>query len=143
MYIAFYKRCDNILDRLIRYFTKSEYIHCEIVTEKLITRFLGYSAFPFEGVRGKWVSYCEEDWDFVEIPSYVEMDLEFVFDETIDAKYDYLGVLGFVFGNRDNRKKYFCSEWIAMVLDLPEPSKISPAKLYELVKEKYNDNDKC
>lgn len=142
MFIAFSKKCDTLLEKLIKIVTHSEFTHCEFVTEKLMNRFLGYSSFPFEGVRGKWISFKEEEWEFIKIPDYVEFDLEFVFEETINCKYDYLGVLGFIFGNKDDKKRYFCSEWIATVLDLKNPEKLSPGELYTIVKERYKDYDR-
>ena len=39
-----------------------------------------------------------------------------------------------VFGNPDNPKRYFCSEWCATVLGLNNPSKISPGWLYKYLK---------
>lgn len=136
MYIAFKKTKSTVYEKLISFFTKSEYVHCEFVTEKLMNRFLGYSCDPKDGVRGKWISFTDKDWDFIQIPRKYELYMEFMFDHTIGTKYDYLGVLGFVFKNRDDPKRYFCSEWIATILEIDEPSKISPGKLYNILKDK-------
>lgn len=132
MYIAFNKSNKTLLDKLIRFFTKSEYVHCEIVTLKRSDKFYGYSAYPGEGVRAKWISYDADEWEFIKIPS---VDVKSFMQKTEGKKYDYLGVLGFVFGNNDNPNRWFCSEWCASVLGLENPSKLSPGDLYKKIKD--------
>ena len=64
------------------------------------------------------------------------------YNMTEGKKYDYLGVIGIVFGNNDMPNRYFCSEWCAEVLGIPNSSKITPAKLYRLYKNKVK-NENC
>lgn len=135
MWVAFKKKRSTFLEWIVSIFTLSKYVHCELVTKKLNNRFFGYSSEPFAGVRSSWIFNLEE-WDFVEIEDVKNLN-EF-YEKTKNAKYDYLGALGIVFGNKDNPKKYFCSEWISTLLNLKNPSKISPAKLYKILKEKYD-----
>ena len=140
MYVAFKKSSSTMYEKIISYVTKSKYVHCELVTEKYMNRFLGYSSEPFVGVRGKWIAYTD-DWDFIPIPSKYEICMEFVFDKTMHCKYDYLGILGFVFKNKDDPARYFCSEWVATVLRLENPSKMSPGDLYKILKDRYYESD--
>lgn len=132
MYIAFNKSNKTVLDKLIKFFTKSEYVHCELVTVKRVDKFYGYSAYPGEGVRAKWISYDPNEWEFIKIPT---VDVKTFMEKTEGKKYDYLGVLGFVFGNNENPNRWFCSEWCATVLGIENPSKLSPGDLYKKIKD--------
>lgn len=134
MYIAFKKCENNFLEKCIKFFTKSEFVHCELVSCLSNDRFYGYSAFPGEGVRAKYVNYDKDKWEFINLKNLKTQDVKNFYEKTKGLKYDYLGVLGFVFGNPDNPKKYFCSEWCATVLGLNNPSKISPGWLYKYIK---------
>lgn len=136
MYIAFNKSNKTLMDKLIRFFTKSEYVHCELVTVKRSDKFYGYSAYPGEGVRAKWISYDPNEWEFIKIPT---VDVKSFMGKTEGKKYDYLGALGFVFGNNDNPNRWFCSEWCATVLGLENPSKLSPGDLYQKIKNGTNE----
>ena len=99
MYIAFNKSNKTLMCKLIKFFTKSEYVHCELVTVKRADKFYGYSAYPGEGVRAKWISYNPNEWEFIKIPT---VDVKSFMEKTEGKKYDYLGALGFVFGNNEN-----------------------------------------
>lgn len=135
MYIVFQKKSHSILDKLISFVTHSPLVHCELVSVKLADTFYGYTSEPFVGVRAKWIKYSDDDWVFVKLPNNIRdlNDIKTFYNTTKGKKYDYLGVLGFVFGNRDNKNRYFCSEWCSEALGFKNPSKISPGKLYEMV----------
>lgn len=134
MYIAFKKCENNFLEKCIKYFTKSEFVHCELVSCFCNDTFYGYSAFPGEGVRSKYIKYDPKVWEFINLKDIKTQDVKKFYEKTKGKKYDYLGVLGFVFGNHDNPNRYFCSEWCATVLGLNNPSKISPGWLYKYLK---------
>lgn len=134
MFIAFKKKGNSKLDKAISFFTRSEYVHCELVTVKRKDKFFGYSSEPYVGVRGMWVSYNPDEWDFVEIP---KVEFKEFFDKTIGKKYDYTGVLGFVFLRlSENPNRWFCSEWCATVLGFDKPHRVSPGKLYNALVSK-------
>ena len=133
MYIAFKKCGKSFFEKCIKYFTKSEFIHCEIVTIRNDKTFFGYSAFPKEGVRSKWINN-DDSWVFIHLKDYKASDIKDFFEKTKGKKYDYLGILGFVFGNKDNPNKYFCSEWCAKALKINNSSKVTPGWLYKYFK---------
>lgn len=136
MYIAF-KKCENdFLDKCIKFFTKSEFVHCELVSCLSNDRFYGYSSYPGEGVRAKYIDYDKTKWEFINLKNLKTQDVKEFYEKTKGSKYDYLGVLGFVFGNPDNPNRYFCSEWCAKALGLNNPSRISPGWLYKYFKGK-------
>jgi hypothetical protein len=147
MYISFQKNTGSFVDNLISYFTKSEIIHCELVTTKSTkdNAFYGYSSYPGEGVRCGWIG-IDDNWIILPLnktkfKDLKAQDVKDFYEKTKGRKYDWLGCLGFVFGNHDNPKRYFCSEWCATVMGIENPSKISPAKLYEIVKNSEGTKD--
>lgn len=139
LYIAFQKSNGSIIDRLISFFTKSEYIHCEIVTSKNKNSIYGYSSYIGEGVRAKWID-IDDRWELIPLNNTKfkcirAQEIKDFYSKTEGKKYDYLGCLGFVFGNSDNPNRYFCSEWCAEALGIENPSKVSPAKLHDMIIE--------
>lgn len=134
MYIAFQKSNGSLVDRIISCVTKSEIVHCELVSQKFeredTVQFYGYSAYFDEGVRARWFKVPKDQWIFIKLNNVKVKQVKDFFEKTKGKKYDWLGILGFVFGNKDNPNRYFCSEWCAQALNFENPSKWSPAKLY-------------
>ena len=142
LYIAFKKSDNTCIDKLITFFTKSQYVHCEVVTSKTKDSIYGYSSYIKKGVRSKWIN-IDDRWDVIPLnktrfKNVRAQDIKDFYTKTEGKKYDYLGCLGFVFGNPDNPNRYFCSEWCAEALGLKNPSKISPAKLREIIENREN-----
>lgn len=136
MYLAFYKKPKTIFEKIIKFFTKSDYVHCEVASVKLSNSFYGYSSEPFVGVRSKWIDYTSDEWDFLPLPKEFNAEtLKAFYDKTKHSKYDYLGVLGFVFGTKHNPKRWFCSEWCSEYLGIKESYKITPHVLYNIAKD--------
>lgn len=133
MYLAFYKKPKTAVEKLIKFFTRSNYVHCEIVTVKLEHTFYGYASDIGVGVCARWKEYKIDDWEFIKIDDCKGVtELRSFYQKTKNRKYDYLGVLGFVLGTPQNPKRYFCSEWCAEFLGVEKPYKVTPAKLKEL-----------
>ncbi len=136
MLIAFRRYNKNsLLDRIIRFATKSDFVHCALVSVKNKTLFYGYSSFMTGGVKSGWFGYDPDEWEFINLEGVTASHIKAFFEETKGRGYDYLGILGFIFGNPDNPKRYFCSEWCAEALMLNEPSSFSPGSLYNYIKE--------
>lgn len=127
MFAAFKIKPTSFLERLIKLFTGSSVVHCEIATEVRADCFFGYTSLPHHGVIKRWASYSEDEWDFYLLPeTYTVENLVKFYEKTKGRKYDYLGCLGFVFGNKDDPDRYFCSEWCAEFLGYSNPSKYTP-----------------
>lgn len=133
--LAFYKaKYGNIIDKLIAWWTKSEYSHVELVC-------CGewYSTSPRDlQVRRKLIIPTKEKWDFLDI----EVDAMYVEDFYIltqGRKYDWLGIFfsQFMPLKIHDRKRYFCSEWCATALRIPNANEYSPEDLYQKVKNGY------
>jgi len=140
--IAFYKANTDyaeIDDKLIAWWTRGDYSHVELVINNNV---MISSSGRDGGVRIKKHTYNTDQWKYISIdiePKYIK---EF-YEQTKNDKYDFLGILGFIFPIKDRTNKWFCSEWVSNVLKISgckklftlEPSKISPNELYYILKE--------
>lgn len=141
VYLAMYKAKGNWVDRLVRFATRSKYSHCEIVIQTTQTEYDCYTSSPRDGgVRRKIMRLPKDKWDLVEIDLNQAKVREF-YNKTINKKYDLIGAVGTVLPLPQRQSRYFCSEWIAELLDFDKPHKYSPQKLLEkiLILKKSND----
>ena len=141
MKVAFYKAHGPYAqwdDKLIAFFTKGPYSHVEIVIDGF-----QYSAFaPDKGVRKKPHIVNDKVWDYIELNNINKQKILEFFEMTNGEKYDWLAVFGFVIPFKDRSNKWECSEWCSNALKISgcrklwkqEPSKISPNRLYRILK---------
>lgn len=130
--IAFYKGEGRLFDKLIRWWTKSDYSHCELVVNGV-----AYSSSTRDGgVRAVVIDWNADHWDFMELDEAVmgRSNNQVVdwFRDHYRQKYDYLGLVWFVlpilpWGRPD---RWFCSEACADALGIANPSTFSPKDLY-------------
>ena len=148
IYFAFYKAYEaagrDFTDLVIASWTHGPYSHVEIVVDGCMYSSSGRDG----GVRRKPHSLNPASWDYIAVQ--VEDDaikkLDKFFEMTLECKYDWMGILGFVLPVHDSEKRYFCSEWCSkagIVLDIEclynkNPARISPNRLARiLLKEGY------
>jgi hypothetical protein len=141
--LTFYKAYQgNLTDKIISWWTKGPYSHVEIVVGPDVNNLAMYSSSGLDGgVRKKPHRYDTNKWEYIDIDLNLNILLQ-IYNKTKDCKYDYSGILGFVLPLQDRENKWFCSEWVSNVLKcsgdkrlyLKEPSKISPNKLYKIIK---------
>ncbi len=133
LFLIFYKGKGNLVDKLIRVCTCSPYSHCEIAEMQEDGTFLVYSSSPRDGgVRMKKLELNPQNWDLIPIQTLDKARLKTIFNQTQGMAYDYWGAVGIMFPFiKQKRSKWFCSEWCANVMGLPNPSKYSPEKLFE------------
>lgn len=131
--VVFYKGKGNIINWLIRKWTRSEYSHCEIVLNENDC----YSSSARDGgVRHKVIDISNtEKWDVLEIEwvnGFLVMDY---FKKTNHLTYGWKGLLlGQLFNIRyDVDTSDFCSEWCAAALGIPNAQSLSPQTLYNLL----------
>ena len=135
MIIAFYKAPGTWTDKLIRFWMKGPYSHCEI---RMVDGYCYSSSLRDGGVRCKPIYLDPADWDLVNlnIPLDQQAGVAHWFNVNIGKKYDLLGLVGFLFrpqaGSRDS---YFCSEACAAALGVIDPWRFDPNALYSLVKQ--------
>lgn len=128
--LALYKAKGTLPNAAIRWWTGSQYSHCELVVDGWC-----YSSSVMDkGVRRKLIDLNSGHWDCIDLPW---ADAEFVRDYL--DKTDHLGYgwgalvtsqfLNLGIGYADSQ---FCSEWCANALQIPNASAYSPQTLLEL-----------
>ena len=121
-------------DWLTRILTRGKYSHCEIAVRLPETaegqEYECYSAsLRDKGVRRKTMPLPSAKWDLIALPDSVGERLHGLWQETQGQGYDLPGAFGVVFGLRENRKRWFCSEWVGKALGLAESWRFSPNDL--------------
>ena len=121
-------------DGLTRVLTRGRYSHCELAVRLPETadgqKYECYSASLRDGgVRMKTMSLPAAKWDLIALPDGVGEQLHGLWEETKGQGYDLPGAFGVVFGLRENRRRWFCSEWVGKALGLAESWRFSPNDL--------------
>ena len=131
--LAFYKaKHGNFVDKAIAWYTNSEFSHVE-----LILNGWWYSTSPRDlEVRRKIIRPNPDRWEFVDIGVDKEHVLA-LYEKTKGSKYDWLGITlsQFINANIHDSQRWFCSEWSATAMKIPNANRYSPEKLYRRVKE--------
>ena len=134
MQVAFYLGRKRFFNRLVSWWLRGPFSHCELV--------LGYrengealcasSSFSDGGVRVKSIALNPDNWLLVDIPDAPEA---WNWIQRHDSQgYDLLGLLGFVWRRqRGQNHKWFCSEAVAAMLGYTEPWRFDPMNLYSAV----------
>ena len=135
--LAFYKAEGTLVDKVIRWWTRSNYSHVELVIDGL-----WYSSSPRDGGVRKATIVAKDNWDLVEV-EVEEAWVEDLYRTTEKCGYDFKGILGneILPFRVHSESKYYCSEWCAEALRL-EDTLVSPEKLYQLVAEREKRNGK-
>ena len=121
-------------DGLTRILTRGRYSHCELAVRLPETaggqEYECYSASIRDGgVRIKTMPLLSAKWDLIELPDSVGERLHGLWQETQGQGYDLPGAFGVVFGLPENRRRWFCSEWVGAALGLSESWRFSPNDL--------------
>ena len=121
-------------DGLTRILTRGRYSHCELAVRLPETadgqEYECYSAsLRDKGVRRKIMPLPSAKWDLIALPDGVGERLHGLWEETQGQGYDLPGAFGVVFGLRENRRRWFCSEWAGKALGLAESWRFSPNDL--------------
>lgn len=144
MVIAFRKNDPSFSSRLIRWWTKSTYSHCEMI----FTNGLTFSAF-FEDFNTSFkrnIIYDSNDWDFIDIPITRTEEYK-IYGWTINEDNCFYDIIGIIFTqiiplSFENPWWWFCSEvccaavqQVGLCLDIT-PHETDPGKLYKILKER-------
>lgn len=128
--LAMYKGKGGIGNAAIRWWTDSEYSHCELVVEGWC-----YSSSLMDGgVRAKKIDLDSGHWDVYELPWANATDILHYFHKSDPYKYSIVSLVTSQVFNRNKKEdtKQFCSQWCANALGLPSSSTYSPKTLLAL-----------
>lgn len=121
----------RLSDQIIRALTRSTYSHCELAVPRDGGQYDCYSSSIRDGgVRVKTMPLPPEKWDLIPIrQTNAYADTLNHYGATRGQPYDWLGAAGVITRWRDDRRKWFCSEWCAAALRLDNPARFSPEAL--------------
>lgn len=152
IYLALYKGrrdgsgwrvwCARATDWLTRILTRGQYSHAEIAIRLPETaEYECYSASIRDGgVRLKTMSLPADKWDLIPLDDAVlHAHTVGLYLRTAGQGYDLMGALGIAFGLPQNRRRWFCSEWCATALGLPDGWRWSPNDLAAIVSTLYKE----
>ena len=138
MKLAMYKATEpgiyGIFDRLVRWWTRGPYSHCELVFDHSgpdTPALCASASLPDGGVRFKRITLDPSHWDIIEIGNAGRADALDWFVRHEGCAYDIQGLFGLIVWRIGHRRgKFFCSEAVAEALDIPRANKITPNSLY-------------
>jgi hypothetical protein len=135
MVLAFYKGNRGTFGSLIKWWTKSDYSHIELIIDGMWHT----SSSIDGGVCERVISGESGNWDFVELSEQHDQELALsIFYEQNGKKYDWTGiVLTQIFPFSLHMKhRWFCSELVAEMLNIADSYKYSPEDLYVKFKKR-------
>ncbi|WP_315538615.1 hypothetical protein [Eikenella corrodens] len=124
-------------DGLTRILTRGRYSHCELAVRLPETaEYECYSASIRDGgVRMKTMPLPADKWDLIPLDDAVlHAHTVGLYLRTAGQGYDLPGAFGVVFGLPENRRRWFCSEWVGKALGLSESWRFSPNDLAAIFK---------
>lgn len=132
MKVAFYKGKKRLFNKLVSWWTRGPYSHCELVFSDGTS---ASSSFVDGGVRYKHILYNNDHWDFIELgQQFDEQKAREWFDAHEGCAYDVLGIAGFVVrAIGDDGHKYFCNESILNALGISQGWRFDPNSTYALL----------
>jgi hypothetical protein len=131
MLVAFYKGRSRLFNRLVSWWTRSEYSHCEVVLGHAVggLTLCGSASFMDGGVRVKAIHLDPVKWDVLDVQGDLNAARQWFADNN-GRRYDARGIFGFVWSaSRDSRGRLFCSEACAAALGLKGGERFSPGLL--------------
>ncbi len=147
VYLALYKGrkdgrglkvwADRFADWVIRTITRSKYSHCEIAYKPVGQNplYVCYSASARDGgVRVKEMELAADKWDLIALSPSVSQSARRLYERTGGLGYDWPGALGVVLKSPHSKRRWFCSEWCAAAIGLPDAHNYTPAALARAVK---------
>ncbi|MRV72579.1 hypothetical protein GJ700_12760 [Duganella sp. FT92W] len=118
----------GLYNRAVRRWTRSAYSHVELVFSDGQS---ASSSYIDGGVRFKQIAYTSSDWDFIDLPPWLEHKARAWFEFHEGDGYDLWGNLHFIVAPvGDDKDRWFCSEAVAAALGFPDPGRYDPGTLF-------------
>lgn len=156
--VAFYKGRHRLFDRVVQWWTRGPYSHCELVlamprrpgVDVLEQRFeytpaggvgnevlCASASFLDGGVRMKRMWLNPDHWDVYELEGADQKAAQRWFEERWGAGYDIAGLFGFLWRpHKGNPRRWFCSEALAAALGFRDPWRYCVNTLFSALLEK-------
>lgn len=133
--IAFYKGRTRLFNRLVSWWTRGIYSHCELLYNPTLQlkdgkQWVCSSSHADKGVRIQEITWHAENWDLVTIEGNCGEAVEW-FRRHLGEPYDVPGLAGFVARRvRHSKRRWFCSEACAEAIGMPESWRFDPNTLH-------------
>lgn len=129
--VAFYKGSETLFGKMIRWWDRGPYSHCELV----FSDGAWATSYIRRGVVIQHRNVDSSQWDFIELPDHLEAPARKWFEEHNGKSYDFVGLVRFVLGFiAPSRDKWFCSRACADALGMTEGWREGPNGLYAAVR---------
>lgn len=123
----------GIYNRLVRFYDKGKYSHCELEFSDGMSASASYMD---GGIRFKRIDYDPKKWDFIVLSPEMEPAARAWFAARDGRAYDLLGNLRFLIGPLPlSRDKWFCSSALAGALAFAEGWRLSPNALHAVLEQ--------
>lgn len=136
MQVAFYKGRTRFFNRLVCWWLRGPYSHCELVLHTDATGIseCASASYMDGGVRTKRMALNPAHWDFIDVlASEAQARSWLAYYE--EDRYDILGLLGFVWRRQPGEQdKWFCSEAVAAMLGYHDAWRFDPMTLFVTLK---------
>ena len=128
---AFYKGKGDLANKIIRWWTRSIYSHCELVFDGVCMS----SSMRDGGVRAKMIDLDSGNWDVIDVPWANRMYAHAHWIKTMNQPYGFMDLITSQVFNRgmNDEGAAFCSEWCAEALGIIRASTLSPAGLFDTI----------
>lgn len=138
MQIALYKGRKRLFNRLVSWWTRSPYSHCELVVGHLNAGALCWSSsYQDGGVRLKVIQLNPAHWDIVDLqltPGQADAAQQW-FRAHEGQGYDLAGLVGCVLRPyRQQQNKWYCNEAVGAAVGLAEPWRFDPGSFAAALK---------
>ncbi|WP_421701126.1 hypothetical protein [Aliiroseovarius sp.] len=141
--LAFYKGKGTWVDQMIRWGTRSPYSHVELVQMGMDMPNGVHRAWAISsswrdgGVRAKVIDFEPDRWDWIELRPWYPAHLWDNAHRHFGAKYDLVGIAlsQIVALRRHDPDRWFCSEFIGMLLGYDRSHALAPGDLATRVAE--------
>lgn len=134
MQVAFYKGRARLFNRLVSWWLRGPYSHCEFLMEHLGggMYLCASSSFMDGGVRIKAIDLHPDRWDIVTVNADAQRARQWFYAHQ-GQPYDVPGMLGFVWRRTaEDRGRWFCSEALAAAMGYPDPWRFDPCALHAI-----------
>jgi hypothetical protein len=135
MHVAFYKGRKRLFNRVVSWWTRGPYSHCELVIGRVGGNNLSVcwsASFLDGGVRCKQIDLSDGNWDMVPVAMPIQVDAMAIdwWQQHLGQPYDLRGMFGIAFRPLIQRRdKWFCSEAVAASLGIPDAWRFCPNTL--------------
>ena len=132
MKVAFYKGHTRLFNKLVSWYLRGPYSHCELIFETTDegVSVCASSSFRDGGVRFKHMVLDPDHWDVIDVEGDRVYAMRWLVEHEGDG-YDIFGLIGFIWRRQsDDKHKWFCNEAVLAMLGRNDPYRFDPMSTF-------------